>query len=491
MDDISSYITRYEKIKFQPLSPSNTLAMENKDCCEGAENDRGTSLVKLNVFGQSLEMSVRGSKSIFTPDAKIIMFNNGYEEVFSISDVIGSSVEGTVIGDNGSYVFGQLRNGIFDGVIRANRDTFYVERASKYFPQKTDNFNVIVYRERDVDPCPSNLCLFDTELMPLDRNQHQYSGTLGLTRRRHSSFKPRDGNVRKKRLRSSSSTVFKDQIEAWHVCNTKVIIDYTFFENVGNENREDTISELEILMREAQQVFHRVDVDGDGQDEPLMVVIQEVHIHRSRREPSYRLNDKASTAHDFLESLSLYDFSDFCIGFAFAYRPLSGSVLGLAYQGDPSPLRIGGACESPVVSEDRRKHHYNCGMMTLTNSRQEMIPLQMGALVVAHELAHLFGSSHDDDHGEALCTPDFRHGGHYIMYSHASHGNSPNNVQLSPCSQKGISAFLSKKGHCLVCHGKDCMHRASFDPVSSASRTSFSSPLVLVAILLFSMVQQQ
>lgn len=62
-------------------------------------------------------------------------------------------------GEPESLVFGSLLDGVFDGqIISPSMGTYYVEKASKYFPPealKSNNtnqgFHSIVYKESDVD----------------------------------------------------------------------------------------------------------------------------------------------------------------------------------------------------------------------------------------------------------------------------------------------------------------------------------------------------
>ena len=54
-----------------------------------------------------------------------------------------------------SHVFGAIRDGVFDGQITIeDKGTYYVERASKYFPDLTnDTFHSVIYHEKHLkDP---------------------------------------------------------------------------------------------------------------------------------------------------------------------------------------------------------------------------------------------------------------------------------------------------------------------------------------------------
>lgn len=57
-------------------------------------------------------------------------------------------------GETGTYVFGSIRNGVFDGKIVTPKGSYYVEHAKKYFPSATaSDFHSVIYSENDVlDP---------------------------------------------------------------------------------------------------------------------------------------------------------------------------------------------------------------------------------------------------------------------------------------------------------------------------------------------------
>lgn len=60
---------------------------------------------------------------------------------------------GHVVGDPQSHVFGSLHDGVFEGKIITENDSYYVEHAKRYFPNCTHldyGFHSVIYNERDV-----------------------------------------------------------------------------------------------------------------------------------------------------------------------------------------------------------------------------------------------------------------------------------------------------------------------------------------------------
>lgn len=79
----------------------------------------------------------------------------------------------------------------------------------------------------------------------------------------------------------------------------------------------------------------------------------------------------------------------------------------------------------------------NSGITTLINQRQ-YVGLSIGALTLAHEIGHSFGSPHDKGR---ICEPEGPEG-KYLMFESATRGDLPNNDRFSPCSIGNISAVL-------------------------------------------------
>lgn len=61
---------------------------------------------------------------------------------------------GELLGESKSHVFGSIIDGVFEGKIVTNRDSYFVENAKHYFPNETyrdHGFHSIIYNEDHVD----------------------------------------------------------------------------------------------------------------------------------------------------------------------------------------------------------------------------------------------------------------------------------------------------------------------------------------------------
>lgn len=142
----------------------------------------------------------------------------------------------------------------------------------------------------------------------------------------------------------------------------------------------------------------------------------------------------------YLNYVSLDDYSNYCLGFAFSARDFADGSLGLAWVASTSPTAAGGICQKPVTIQGQLKS-LNTGISTLI-SYSSRVPTVVAQLTFAHEVGHSFGSAHDPDANRA-CTPGDSSGGNYIMYSHSSSGTRANNNKFSSCSQSQMGSLIN------------------------------------------------
>jgi disintegrin and metalloproteinase domain-containing protein 10 len=59
-----------------------------------------------------------------------------------------------LLGEAGSFVFGSVSDGVFEGKIVSPHGSYYVEKAHRYFPNNSNkSFHSVIYSEADIlDP---------------------------------------------------------------------------------------------------------------------------------------------------------------------------------------------------------------------------------------------------------------------------------------------------------------------------------------------------
>ncbi|XP_065282358.1 disintegrin and metalloproteinase domain-containing protein 10-like [Dermacentor albipictus] len=237
------------------------------------------------------------------------------------------------------------------------------------------------------------------------------------------------------------------------VCNLEIIVDNTLAETVLAETA--TLAPAREVI--ASVIAHMVDkvnaIYGDtnfGGIEDINFVVQHIMIaepgdcvgYKAKQDPLCRTSLDAPQLL-YLASLTRHD--DYCLSYRLNYRDFADGTLGLAWIASDK-IASGGICEryrtsvelDPVNGDYKQaKLSLNTGITTLINHKQ-YVGLLIGALTLAHEIGHSFGSPHDKG---SICEP-VGAAGKFLMYESATKGDRPNNDRFSPCSIGNISAIL-------------------------------------------------
>eukprot|EP00041_Stephanoeca_diplocostata_P020310 m.452241 g.452241 ORF g.452241 m.452241 type:complete len:755 (+) comp21537_c0_seq1:181-2445(+) len=154
-----------------------------------------------------------------------------------------------------------------------------------------------------------------------------------------------------------------------------------------------------------------------------------------------RLAD-ANDAEKYLEEFSKTDWNPYCLAHAFTYKEFEGT-LGLAWTAFPDSEGLnGGICQARYNDPGQGSQmSLNSAFHTQLNFGQQQSGEQ-SLLVMAHEVAHNYGSGHDPSEVPA--------NGVYLMYPYANSGTDPNNDKLSALSKKEIADATVDRGSCFV-----------------------------------------
>lgn len=393
------------------------------------------------AYGRHFMISLRPAENVNTEDATVEIHDGQSIHVFPASAILTHSVEGSVLGESNSYVFGHLLGGYFDGVISTNEGKYYIESASRFFADSADQ-EAIIYRDSDViipkylihnssQPghkfCPSHFKLDDDNLLA----------------RVDSSLNDDNNDDRKGFF---FKWLGRSRREA--ACRMRVVADHTLFK-MNNGDYERTKSTLEQLVAGTDKMFSNGDFDLDGKPDNIRVKIANYIIYTSNIAANYLLGDEQQQVETYLKLFSFTDHEGYCAAMAVTQIHFKDLVVGYAYKGGPG--RAGGICYKRVIVEGRLQS-VNTGVTSFTSDSGRM-PMAMTTIVFAHELGHSFGSSHDVKNGPCYNKqPDKQ----YIMSEEANPGTYPLNTQFSECSKKDIKANLAQNGWCLFCKTARC-----------------------------------
>lgn len=386
--------------------------------------------------------------------------------------------EGWVYGEPDSHVFGTVRDGIFDGTIRTQRDgTFYVERSQKYLPVHLVNSSThsVIYHHKHLSmPFDKNwqigaaspgcgatkeiqTWMSDLQLSNIDSqvesSEPDAEPLIGEPELSLSDPKY-DPNPQYKYTQEANR--FKRAIPPPNnrkSCSLFIQTDPLLWRHVKEQELTDSKTQEEILSMIAQHVkaVNRIYGDTEFAAGKYRHTGHTFQVNRIKILNDSDCNVKPKNdfclsnidVSNFLNLHSKTDHEHFCLAYVLTYRDFTGGTLGLAWVASASGAS-GGICEKfKTYTENVNGIHHtaqrslNTGIITFVNYNAR-VPPKVSQLTLAHEIGHNFGSPHDYP---LECRPGGG-SGNYIMFASATSGDRDNNNKFSPCSIKNISAVL-------------------------------------------------
>ncbi|XP_063675070.1 disintegrin and metalloproteinase domain-containing protein 10-like [Bolinopsis microptera] len=372
------------------------------------------------AFEKSFNLKLSKNNDVFTDDVQFTS-SSGKDIDYDFY----SLVKGNVNDDEESIAHGSIHNGVFEGVINFQNETYHLEPSHKYYdsPDK----HSLIYRFSDVNITPqNNKCGVKDEHGSFYNIPHE------------SIFKHTDGKIkyhnnRKKRDLSEKSTRY---------CSLYMAADNKFFQQHSAGFAPAIFSKLGTYVEQVNAIYH--ETDFPTYNHRVKFLIRKAHVY----EDSDNVYDRHEYAvAKFLDLFSTKDEDqlnpdDYCIAYMFTHRDFEDGVLGLAWVAS-SGKDSGGLCTDCKNYDSMKSRCLNTGIVTTRNVKE--VPALQSYLTFGHELGHNLGSPHDP----TSCAPGSGYrGGNYLMYPHANTGNEPNNVKLSPCSTEIMGPILSIRASC-------------------------------------------
>lgn len=467
----SPYITDYEILDYATGPVARAHSRHKRSVSHTHRVEENPVELSFTAHGREFNLHLIADHSMFHPayhatgplDSPIVGVDN-------------TMYEGHVVGEPDSHVFGSVRDGVFDGTIRTQRDgTFYVERSQKYLPVELVNsttHSVIYHHNHLTMPfdkswqigaaspgCGANkeiqTWMSDLQMSNVDAPAPLSEPAPLVSEPAPSLSDPRfDPNPEYKYTPEANR--FKRAIKPPNnrkSCSLFIQTDPLLWRHVKEQEQTDSKTQEEILSMIAQHVKAVNRIYGDTEfaagkyrhtghtfQVNRIKILNDSDCNVKPKNPFCLSNIDVS---NFLNLHSKTDHEHFCLAYVLTYRDFTGGTLGLAWVASASGAS-GGICEKyKTYTENVNGIHHtaqrslNTGIITFVNYNAR-VPPKVSQLTLAHEIGHNFGSPHD-------YPPECRPGGgsgNYIMFASATSGDRDNNNKFSPCSVKNISAVL-------------------------------------------------
>ncbi|XP_077569691.1 disintegrin and metalloproteinase domain-containing protein 10 [Stigmatopora nigra] len=394
--------------------------------------------LNFHSHGRNFNLRMQRDTSTFTPD--VVMEVSGNKEPIDTSHIY----RGEILGEKETLSHGSVINGRFEGFIKTQQGTYYVEPSERYLEEMNMNFHSIIYHEDNITYPhkygSDGSCADPTTFQRMRKYQESaIDSPVKVVDTEHENRGYGPVIFRKKRA------VDPDK----NTCQLLIQADHFFFNYYGS--REAVIAQISSHVQAINSIYQITDFNGIRN---IGFMVKRIIINTTNTESDNPFRFANIGVEKFLELNSEQNHDDYCLAYLFTDRDFDGGVLGLAWVASGSS---GGICEKHRLYSDQKRKSLNTGIVTVKNYGSH-VPPKVSHITFAHEVGHSFGSTHDTG---IKCTPGEssiqaeKELGNYIMYARATSGDKINNNKFSSCSIDLISAILStKKDQCFVVSGQ-------------------------------------
>ena len=146
---MSDYVNHFEPLNYNTFHIHEQHLRHKRSLRQDDHKVR----IRFTSHGRNFNLELQRDHSVFHDD---LVNEGGLSEKADISHIY----EGKLANEFGSYCYGAIRDGVFDGQIHTKHGIYYVERANRYWKYDSEpkiNFHSVIYHEKNhEDPFQQN-----------------------------------------------------------------------------------------------------------------------------------------------------------------------------------------------------------------------------------------------------------------------------------------------------------------------------------------------
>ena len=334
-----------------------------------------------------------------------------------------------------SDIRGRIEDGVLTATLFTHGEMYALEPAVNYptRPLSSHSHSHIIYRLSDVDREGHRMCGMD------ETNEHE------LDHRGDSMHGDSPDYMNYYNSMAFAAKHTATRRTGWHgdaaktTCMVSFYADHRYFgSSQGGSSVVTTINNVISYVEQVTRIYKFSNFANVGQG--IQIGIKRIVVFTASNSVGNFFTASTGQSSYFLDQLSAGQFSDSCLAHGLTNQQFANGVLGLA--------NVGTICRVPtsgsVSSNGLTVYSFNTGITTINVFGSTAATLET-MLVMAHEMGHNHGMSHDNSCGSYCsshsgeCQSDGVTlsegvGGHYIMWPVSVDGSQSNNNAFSPCS---------------------------------------------------------
>ncbi|KAJ8391599.1 hypothetical protein AAFF_G00087400, partial [Aldrovandia affinis] len=337
---LTKYIRHYEGLSYD----TEALHGDHQRAKRALSHEDKFVHLDFHSHGRYFDLRMKRDTTMFAQDFKLEM--SGEETPYDTSHIY----TGEIYGEKGSLSHGSVVDGRFEGFVRTQQGTYYVEPAERYLKDRDVPFHSVIYHEGDIDyphkygpegGCADHSVFQRMKMYQASAVEEPTKETNDVRAQEETTNHARaqeetTNGVRAEEEPSGGPLLLRKkraaQVEK-NTCQLFIQTDHLFFKYYGT--REAVIAQISSHVKAIDSIYQSTDFLGIRN---ISFMVKRIRINTTddERDKSNPFRFANIGVEKFLELNSEQNHDDYCLAYVFTDRDFDDGVLGLAWVGAPA-----------------------------------------------------------------------------------------------------------------------------------------------------------